>query len=456
MGLRVAPICEKERIDMRLNTKTTPTHLTHEGAPAKRISSLAQLRRSVCSTFLWEDQFYEDGKEISNRVLDCAKSVHRDDLAALAIELRTEAKLRHAPLLIAAALARKTSGEENTKNVIEEIIKRPDEMGELLAIHARLNGVGPDKLKGKIPAQMRKGIARAFTKFDAYQLAKYNRKGAITLKDVMRLTHPIPKDEAQSAMWKQLLDGTLDAPDTWEVGLSSGGDKKEVFTRLLKDGKLGYLALLRNLRGMIEAGVDRSLVKEAILARKGAHNVLPFRFVAAARACPSMEPALDQALCETVLEMPPFDGHTIILVDVSYSMVNELSRRSDMTRMDAACALASVFHGDRRVASFSREIVEVPPRNGMAGVDSIRNSQNWSGTRLDKAVAWANTQKHDRLIVITDEQTQGHVPNPVSEKAYMINVASYQNGVGYGAWTHIDGFSENFLRFIQEYEKLEG
>jgi hypothetical protein len=33
--------------------------------------------------------------------------------------------------------------------------------------------------------------------------------------------------------------------------------------------------------------------------------------------------------------------------------------------------------------------------------------------------------------------------------AYMINIASGQNGVGYGgAWTHIDGWSESVIRYI--------
>lgn len=441
---------------MRLNAKPANTHKTHEGAAAKRIDAMAQLRRSVCSTFLWEKQFYEDGEDIAERVGRLAQDVDLEQLAALAIELRTDAKLRHMPLLLAAAMARKGGGNDVVKNTIHHIIQRPDEMGELLAIHARLNGVGPDMLKGVVPAQMRKGIARAFTKFDAYQLGKYNRKTAITLKDVLCLTHPIPKDDAQSALWRQLLDGTLPAPDTWEVGLSAGGDKSEVFTRLLKEGKLGYLALLRNLRNMVAADVDLDLVKEAILARQGAHNVLPFRYVAAARACPQLEPVLDQALSEAILDMRPFEGRTLILVDVSYSMTHKLSFQSDLTRMDAAATLASVFHGDRRVVTFSNRHVEVPPRNGMAGVDAIIKSQIHSGTKLGEAVQWANTQKHDRLIVITDEQVQGTVPNPVCDKAYMINVASYQNGVGYGRWTHIDGFSENVLRFIQEREKLEG
>lgn len=439
---------------MRLNTAQASRPTTHEGAPAKRIDAMAQLRRSVCSALLWESEFYEDGVEVADRVTDLAARIPLEDLAALARELRETHKLRHMPLLLLAALARHGSGRTLVADTIADVIRRPDEMGELLSIHARLNDTGPDALKGKVPAQMLKGVGRAFTKFDAYQLGKYDRRAAVRLRDVLRLTHPSPKDAEQSRTWKALLDGTLESPDTWEVSLSAGGDKRETFDRLLREGRLGYLALLRNLRGMVEAGVDEGLIRDAVLARKGAGNVLPFRYVAAARACPRMEPVLDQALCEAVLDAAPFDGKTMILVDVSYSMRAPLSARSDLDRMTAAATLASIFHGDRRVASFSQKNVEVAPRMGMAGVDAILGSQHHSGTRMGEAVKWANKQPHDRLVVITDEQSRSPVPDPVCDRAYMINVASARNGVGYGRWTHIDGFSESVLRFMREHEAL--
>ena len=442
---------------MKLNTavaKNTPR--THEGAPAARMTPMQALRRSVCSAFLWEDEFYENGEDIATRVARLAGDVPVDELAALCVELRHEAKLRHMPLLLTSVLARRGAGNGIVADTIARVVRRPDEMGELLAIHARLNGVGPDRLKPVVSKQMKKGLARAFARFDAYQLAKYDRDGAIRLRDVMFLVHPRPVDAEQEATWSKLIEGRLEAPDTWEVGLSTGGDKRETFTRLLTDGKLGYMALLRNLRGMLDAGVDETLVRDAILARKGADKVLPFRFTAAARACPRMEPVLDEALCERILEMPVLPGRTLVLVDVSASMRQPLSRRSDMTRMDAAATLASVIHGDLRVISFSDRHVEVPARRGMAGVDAVMRSQPHGMTRLGEAVRHANTLPHDRLIVVTDEQSRSPVPAPVAEKAYMINVASNENGVGYGkGWTHIDGFSENVLRFIQAREALE-
>lgn len=442
---------------MRLNVKPTYNEITHEGAPARPMNPMQALRRSVMSCLLWEREFYEDGEEIGQRIARLAAEIAPSDLAALAVEVRREGKLRHVPLLLLSVLAERGKGAP-VAAAIEQTIGRADELAELLAVHAARNKVSPAAMKRTISAQMKRGLAAALGKFDEYQLAKYDRDGAIKIRDVIRLVHPKPKDAEQAALWKRAMDRELATPDTWEVALSGGADKREAFTRLLTERKLGYLALLRNLRNMAEAGVDAGLMREAIVARHGgAQNVLPFRYIAAARACPQMEPALDQALAEAALEMPVLDGTTAALVDVSGSMDARLSARSDLTRMDAAAALASVIHGDRRVFTFSHQVVEVPPRLGMAGVDAVLRSQPHGGTYLGQAVAAINSQvKHDRLIVVTDEQSHDRVPDPVAKRAYVINVASARNGVGYGRWIHIDGFSESVLRFIHEYERNDG
>jgi hypothetical protein len=188
------------------------------------------------------------------------------------------------------------------------------------------------------------------------------------------------------------------------------------------------------------------------LARKGAHNVLPFRFIAAARAAPQFEPALDEALCEQINGLPVLSGLTAVLVDVSGSMDAKLSGKSDLSRMDAAAALASIIPGNVRAFTFSERLCEVPPRRGMAGVDAVIRSQPHSSTYLGSAVQWLNANvPYDRLIVVTDEQSHDAVGGPKG-RGYMINVAAYRNGVGYGPWVRIDGFSENVLRFIHAHE----
>jgi 60 kDa SS-A/Ro ribonucleoprotein len=447
----------------RLNVSDTNRPRTHEGAPAAIINAEQMLRRSVLSCLLWEKEFYEDGQEIADRISLLAEQVSASSLSALAVEARTNFNLRHIPLLLTAVLAKR--GGPVVADTIEKVIQRADELAEFLAIYARVNDVKPSALKAKLSNQVRKGLARAFRKFDEYSLAKYDRAGAVRLRDALFLCHAKPADEAQAALWKRLVDNELVTPDTWEVALSGGGDKKETFERLIREGSLGYLALLRNLRNMAEAGCDPALVRDAIVARKhGAHRVLPFRYVAAARAAPQFEPAIDQALCEAIAHLPILPGKTVVLVDVSGSMDAPLSARSDMKRIDAACALASLINGDVRMFSFSNSLVEVPPRRGMAGVDALIRSQHHGGTELFGAVAAINAQvPYDRLIVITDEQATGlsfstSRLNAGSLEApkghgYVINVASAKNGVGYGQWVHIDGFSEAVLTFVGENER---
>jgi 60 kDa SS-A/Ro ribonucleoprotein len=434
---------------MRLNTHRTKAARTHEGALAiATLSAELQLRRSVLSCLLWEDEFYEDGQSIADRIIANAMRVTPQVLAALAVEAREVFNLRHVPLLLLEVLSRTGKGERLVADTVARVVQRADEPGELVALHHRLGA------KRMLPAQMRKGLARAIAKFDEYELAKYDRDSVVKLRDVLRLVRPTPKDEAQSALWKRVKERTLAMPDTWEVALSGGADKRATFERLLRERRLGYLALLRNLRNMVQAGVDVDLVRQAILARKGgAQRVLPFRYVAAARAAPQLEPFLDEALRAAIAEMPALRGKTIVLVDVSGSMTSRMSRKSDLTRMDAAAALGAIVPGDLRLFTFSSDLVEVPPRRGMAGVDAIVRSQHHGGTNLGSAVGRINALKHDRLIVVTDEQSHDRVPEPEAKHAYMINVASNRNGVGYGRWTHIDGFSEGVLRFIHEVER---
>jgi len=110
------------------------------------------------------------------------------------------------------------------------------------------------------------------------------------------------------------------------------------------------------------------------------------------------------ALCESIASAPALTGKTVVMVDVSGSMDARLSAKSNLTRKDAACALASVIHAsDLRVFSFADQVIEIPPRRGMAGIDAIQKSQS-GGTRLFDAVATINQRvPYDLLIVITDE-----------------------------------------------------
>jgi len=425
---------------------------THEGAPARNISTELQLRRSVLACLLWEEQFYEDGVEIAGRIAELVPTVDAEKVASLAVEAREKMKLRHAPLLVVREMARHATHRKLVAETLARVIQRADELAEFVAIYWK---------DGRVPlsAQVKKGLAAAFPKFDEYALAKYDRGGPIKLRDVLFLAHAKPRDAAQAEVWKRLIAGELTVPDTWEVALSSGADKREAWERLLREQKLGALALLRNLRNMREAGVEEDLVLAA-LRSMNAVRVLPFRFLAAARYAPQWEEALEQAMLKCVALQEKLTGKTVVLVDVSGSMTAPLSRRSHMQRTDAAYGLAVLLReiGEKvSVFSFSDTLVEVPARRGFALRDAIDASQRHNGTRLGQAVDELN-QKHasdnqgyDRLIVISDEQAHDTVPAPKG-KGYVINVASYKNGVGYGKWTHIDGWSESVVEYIRALE----
>ncbi len=419
---------------------------THEGAKAHHINSYQMLRRSVCSCMLWEKEFYEDGETISARIASLVKEVQPEKVADLAIEARSKFKLRHVPLLLVRELARQ--GYKKTAEVLKEVIQRPDELTEFLAIYWK---------DGRCPlsAQVKKGLAGAFTKFSPYQLAKYNRDEAIKLRDVLFLSHAKPINKEQEVVWKKLIDGILDAPDTWEVALSAGKDKKETWERLLSENKLGALALLRNLRNMKEAKVKEDIIFKSLNNLK-TDRVLPYRFIAAARHAPQWEDKIEPIMLKCLNGVEKLFGKTILLVDKSGSMGSPLSAKSDLIRYDAACAVAILLReitGSILIATFNAQegVRVVPLRRGFALRDAMGTPNG--GTTLGQAIQTVSKEAHDRLIVITDEQSSDVVPNPIG-KGYMINVASNRNGIGYGAWNHIDGFSEAIISWIQEYEGL--
>ncbi len=422
---------------------------THEGAPARTFGPEAQLCRSVMNCMLWEDQFYEDGEAIADRIQALVPKVAPDTVAQIAIDAREKMKLRHAPLLLVRAMAASEQHRPLVAATLARVIQRPDEMTEFLAIYwSDVIGLQQQRKKRPVPAQVKKGLAKAFEKFDAYQLAKYDRDGPVRLRDVLFLTHAKPANADQAKIWKQLADGTLASPDTWEVQLSGGASKKETFERLIAEKKLGALALLRNLRGMLTAGVAKKTIATALDAMR-TDRVLPYRFIAAARYAPDFEPELEKAMFRSLEGHAKLGGETRILVDVSGSMDAPMSARSEMTRLDAACGLAVLAREiceDVEVFTFSHDVKKIPPRRGFALRDAIVQSQVHAGTELGKAVKEVD-KKDVRLIVITDEQSHDPVGAPKGN-ATMINVAAYRNGVGIGDWKRIDGFSEAVIDWI--------
>jgi 60 kDa SS-A/Ro ribonucleoprotein len=433
---------------MRMNAIAVgPKPRTHEGAVAMQISPLAELRRSVLTALLWEDTFYEAGSLVAARIQTLIPKCKPADVAALAIEARDRMYLRHVPLFLVRELARVKGNGTLVADTLARVIQRPDELTEYLAMY------WADEKDAPLSAGSKRGLARAFGKFKAETLAKYDRDNVFKLRDVLRLTHAKPRDTEQAATWKQVITRTLPTPDTWEVALSAGANKREAFERLLREDKLGGLAFLRNLRNMLEASVDATLVRQRFAGRFD--KVLPFRFVSAVRHAPAYASELNDAMLRATADLPRLSGRTVVLVDVSGSMNDPLSAKSELRRMDVAAGLAVLVRElctDCRVFSFSDRLAEIAAYRGLPLVGAVLQSQPHSGTYLARAIE-AVPCDYDRMIVVTDEQSADR-PGAPRGLGYVINVATSKNGVGYGPWTHIDGWSERVLDFVRELEAV--
>lgn len=418
----------------------------HHGLSVKKPNAEQALLRLTLANMLFEDSFYVDGATIADATARAVSACKPEFVATVAKKARTEFKLRHAPLLLVRELARnKTLKAE----YLDAVIQRADEMGEFLSLYWK---------DGKTPIanQVKKGLAMAFGKFNEYQLAKFDKNSAaVSVRDVMFLARPTPKDEAQVELFKKVANKQLSTPDTWETNLSAGADKKETFERLMAEKKLGALAFLRNLRNMTNAGIPDSVIR-AYAKELDVAKVLPFRYIAAARVVPKFEDMLEELMLKSLAGHEKLPGKTKIVIDVSGSMFGSpVSKKSDLDRFDAAAALAVLCREiceEVEIWSFSNDAVRVAPRRGFALVEAIRTSQPHGGTTLGRSLRTVGND-YDRVIVFTDEQSSDRPASP-SGIGYIINVASYEHGIGNGTWTTITGFSEAVVDYIQAIEKL--
>ena len=417
------------------------------GTPVKSIGVERQLQRVTLASMLWEKQFYLDGKSHAELVRALVAKANPEKVSQLAQDARTKFKLRHIPLLLVRELARSGKLQAET---LTNVIQRPDEMSEFLSIYWQEG-------KTAVSNQVKKGLAACFNKFNEYQLAKWNKNSAsIKLRDVMFLSHPKPQTADQAELFKRIASDILETPDTWETELSSGADKCGTFTRLMTEKKLGALAFLRNLRNMRDSGVADSLIRN-YAQTVDVSKVLPFRYVAAARIVPEYEDMLESMMFRSLAQHQKIPGKTVLLIDVSGSMFGTtISAKSDLDRFDAAAALAMLCREvceQVEIYSFSSNAVRVPARRGFALREAISASQQHGGTALGTSMNTVDRNgSYDRCIVFTDEQSYDRPAAPRG-RGYIVNVASYQNGVNHNAWTEVNGFSEAVIDYIQALEQ---
>lgn len=443
------------------------------GTPVRAISAEKQLERLTLAHMMWEDQFYVGTETNAQLLARLIKSLPAEVLASTALKARTAYKLRHLPLFMLREMAR--HGKLKADN-LAQVIQRPDEIGEFISIYWK------DK-KQPLSNQVKKGLAKAFDKFNEFQFSKWNKNSAaVKLRDALFLVHAKPKDAEQEALFKRIASDTLETADTWETSLSSGADKRLTFIRLMDENKLGALAFLRNLRNMVESGVP-NLTLEAYASRVDVSKVLPFRYVAAARAVPQLKPLLEKMMLRSLASHEKLSGRTVLVVDTSGSMGQPVSSKSEISALDAACALAVLARevcedvviyatagsdGNRKHAT-----MEIPGNlRGFALADyisgvEVRRKIGGGGIFFAQAMEYIASQEGrkniDRVLVFTDEQDTsmyGRDFNPSkarrlapNQRNYVINVGTNKNGINSAEWESITGFSEAVIDYIQLVEK---
>lgn len=341
----------------------------YEGAEAFVLTPQLELYTAVVTASL-SDSFYEKNKDRLKRLRELIAQNDAKFVAKLAVYTREQMYLRSVPLVLAVELAKLSKGESVVSKVAERILQRADEITELLAYYALANDRNNVKKLNKLSKQIQKGLAAAFNKFDEYQFAKYDRKAAIRLRDALFLVHPKAKDEAQQKLFDKIAKKELSVPYTWETELSAWGQMKfesekekqaafrSKWEELIASGKLGYMALLRNLRNILEAEVSKGALQKVceMLGNEKAvlkSKQLPFRFLSAyceliglsVRGVTKMLNALEDAVAVTAKNIEGFDEdvRVMIAIDFSGSMQSPVSQKSKVQKFEIGAMLAMLL-----------------------------------------------------------------------------------------------------------------
>lgn len=438
------------------------------GALAAKTSSYNTLRRLVLANLLWEDIAYCDGESVVEQIKETVPLCSPEAVFDIALEARVKQKLRHTPLQLAVEMCRHEEHRKLVGELLPKIITRADMLTDFMALYWK---------DGRVPlcSQARKGLAESFHNFDEYQFAKYDRDNAIRLRDVMFLCHPKPRSEDEALLFMQIAERDLTTPDTWEVALSSGADKRKTWTRLIENRKLGGVAMLRNLSNMKRAGVDRLIIKKGLEGINSA-MLLPLDFLKAAQAAPEFEHTIEKVMLESYAKLPTLKGKTLFIVDVSGSMTWKISDKSTFDRLDAAAAMAllascqcedfelvlTAGNDDTRVHKTTHIAY---PKEGFALIKEIRemmNKMGGGGIFTRQCLEWCKDHfsetDFDRIIIFSDSQDcdfpDRRVPRPFAKRNYICDVSAHMHGINYaGCWTaEISGWSEHFLGYIAALE----
>lgn len=466
-------------------SRPDPVARTFENAPAVARDAKSELFLLAVTNMVGENTFYESAGRRDERFEQLVRRVAVADPAwfrGFVSWLRNEANMRTASVVAAvegAAAMRAIGGGR----VLFEALSRADEPGEALAYWLARYG-------RRIPKPVKRGIADAAVRlYSEFNFLKWDsERSDVRFADVIELTRPNPAGMSQNQLFRYILDarhghnaiadgkvyhghlplitkqvawrgnaalpklelGTLLDPEilrgaglTWEDVMSALGDKvgkAKLWEALIPS--MGYMALLRNLRNFDQAGVSDQVAQKVLAKLTDPDQVrrsrqFPLRFLSAYREAPSLRwgYGLETALDLSTGNLPVLPGRTLVLVDMSGSMDANLSARSSVSRRDAAAvfavALAKRNPAGTDLVQFGTRAERVVFSVGDSALKIASTKFRGMGGTHTRAAAQQFYAGHDRVIILTDEQSHDGDPTaviPSSVPCYTWNLAGYRFG----------------------------
>lgn len=455
----------------------------HEGHVAYKMSDKSKLVTQVLTSFFNEQKFYGDN---SDEIKETIKRVIKTDpqfVSNLAVFARREFNMRSIAHVLTGYLAHEIEGKPFVRSTVKGITLRGDDLTELMGFYISEFGK-------PIPNSLKKGIGEVMQTLDEYSLAKYKGSGKqVKMRDLLCLCRPKPTSKDQEALWKRCLEGTLETPYTWETELSAKGNTKEVWEELIASHKVGYMAMLRNLRNILQADPDN--LDEALNYISNPQAVkkskqLPFRFLSAYQSVKGIGTskvfdALEDAIDASVENLPRIPGRTVIAMDVSGSMSDKLSSKSDIRCCDISVLLGLIANqicDDSIVYRFNHSIekMDISRRGGLID-QTLTYAYPHGGTNMSlpfQAMIDGKI-KADRIIILSDNECNGGGWWDGQGKVIQSYADQYRKITGNDIWVHaidlqgygtqqfhgkhtniIAGWSEKVFDFIKLAELGEG
>jgi len=417
----------------KVNTAKAQRVVNRAGGEAFKQSPKLELVSLLLTSFV-KDSFYESSNERLDRLDSLVNEIKdKEFLAKAGIFARNEFGMRSVTHALIADVVKHVKGEEWTKNAIFLAVRRVDDMLEILGRYVSKYGKRP------IPNALKKGLAGALTKFDTYQLSKYKgERSGLSLVDLINLVHPKPP-KGMEKTFETLMKGELKVAETWEAKLSNAGQevvgikdekekakklkefKQEAWKELVESGKIGYFALLRNLRNILVTApelIDRAIELLLDKARIKRELVLPFRYLTAVKVIeeiggrPSRKVvnALYDAIDIALSNVPEFSGETLVVLDDSGSMTGGWgqSLKNGLSPIEIgslfAAALFKANDADLMVFSDRTKYVNANPRDSVMTIArNLVDNARAAGTDFHAPIKQMN-RAYDRIVFLSDMQ----------------------------------------------------